>query len=115
MLNIQAPTSASNKVTENNHNENAPIFNTYHSTNEELHLFPNPSNQNHVVVQIPSYFNLGSTEIILNDIHGRQIGIQKAMDLYNEVSTQSLPNGIYLVEAKDGIHTKVKKLIIQNN
>jgi hypothetical protein len=38
---------------------------------------------------------------------------QKASDFFNEISTEALQNGIYLIEAKDGTFTETKKLIIQ--
>jgi lysyl endopeptidase len=79
---------------------------------EEVRIFPNPTFQSQVIVQIPPQFNLNNSKITFFDIYGKALKIVSAVDMYQTLDISNYNTGIYLIEVNDGISRQTNRLMI---
>ncbi len=80
---------------------------------EEIKIFPNPTLTNQVIIQLPKYFNFNSSKIKVFDMYGKFIQSFSIENAYQIIPIENIKNGMYLIEANDGIHQQANRLIIQ--
>jgi hypothetical protein len=105
---IQNP-SPSGLIHSNNNNSKFKNVETV----ERMSIFPNPNNQDYVLIQIPSHFSMYNASVAITDLYGKIVKTIAIKDFYQELDIKELENGIYFIQLNDGVKSQTERLIIQ--
>ena len=92
------------------------VVNSVFDGNEDVFLFPNPSNSMSVFVRIPYAYSKNSTKVSFYNMSGVNVWetrLESNLTL-SELKYGDLPTGVYIVEFRSDLRYDVKKLVIKN-
>jgi len=78
---------------------------------DEIAVYPNPAFST-VHVRIPEHQR--GAEVILYDVAGRMVRVEKDIDEAVDLNVSALPNGFYMLKVIDGANIYKKKIVIQH-
>lgn len=75
-------------------------------------IFPNPT-RGMLNLEIPGTLPDGRTSIEIGDLLGRTISTQRAISGLQQVDLSGQPNGIYVVQVRDGANVTARRITLQ--
>ncbi|MGB6151857.1 MAG: sugar-binding protein, partial [Pricia sp.] len=90
-------------VEENDENQFAELL--------EIKMFPNPAT-NSIAIGISDYDGVEATEVVIFDLFGQEVLIERLESLGDDMDISWLTNGMYIVQIKHGDQT-LRKLLVK--